>query len=379
MAIPAYTLKMRKLAFIALPLFALSLTFGAYDWLLGLDYHWFSTMWGPFTFLPEPAGSSMSLLVLVITGLAQRRIFEGDRYDGALPHHGEVDALVHGFLGLHRVQPIHAHLVCEHAGRDRIFYPAKHGIVERLSLFLVIGRFFVPFALLLVRSPKKKARQLCMIAGWLVFMQLVDIYVVILPALHGSGLHLSIWDLVSLVGIGATLGFLYLRIARRGRRSFRIAIPACWSLFAQPINRDARRTISRFQPRSMFSTWIGVVLLFAFFGLLALVVIGHLAARRQLRRKAGQSAYWRSCKRCVRKRPRSLTTYAWVDKSKGVVRIPIEQAMKLTVAELAQKNPRRPIRLQRRRQTAPPQRRLIDCSISAGNANSCRDSKTDIG
>ena len=41
---PAYTLQMRKLAFTSLPLFAASLTFGAYDWLLGIDYHWFSTM-----------------------------------------------------------------------------------------------------------------------------------------------------------------------------------------------------------------------------------------------------------------------------------------------------------------------------------------------
>jgi len=36
---------------------------------------------------------------------------------------------------------------------------------------------------------------------------------------------------------------------------------------------------------------------------------------------------------------KALTTYAWVDKNKGVVRIPITDAMKLTVAELAQKAP----------------------------------------
>ena len=51
-----------------LPLFALSLTFGAYDWLMSLDYHWFSTMWGVYIFAGA-AGSSMSLLVLVITAL----------------------------------------------------------------------------------------------------------------------------------------------------------------------------------------------------------------------------------------------------------------------------------------------------------------------
>jgi len=65
---PAFTINMRRLGFVALPLFAFSLTFGAYDWLLGLDYHWFSTMWGVYIFAGA-AGSSMSLLVLVITAL----------------------------------------------------------------------------------------------------------------------------------------------------------------------------------------------------------------------------------------------------------------------------------------------------------------------
>src|SRR4051812_9456319 len=40
---PGFTLKNRTMGFIALPLFGVSLTFGAYDWLLGLDYKWFST------------------------------------------------------------------------------------------------------------------------------------------------------------------------------------------------------------------------------------------------------------------------------------------------------------------------------------------------
>src|SRR5437773_5015963 len=74
-----------------------------------------------------------------------------------------------------------------------------------LSLFLVIGRFFVPFALLLLRSPKKRPRQLCMIAGWLVFMQLVDIYLVCRLLLDKIDLHVIIWDFVCLIAIGATL------------------------------------------------------------------------------------------------------------------------------------------------------------------------------
>lgn len=88
----------------------------------------------------------------------------------------------------------------------------------------------------------------------------------------------------------------------------------------------------------MFSTWIGMVLLFAFFGLLVLVVIGasprgdrYEEKRAKVRAEKLQTARDQNAK--------ALTTYAWVDKSKGVVRIPINDAMKLTVAELAEKSP----------------------------------------
>src|SRR5438552_8945421 len=65
---PRFTILMRKVAFASLPIFALCLTFGAFDWLMSLNYHWFSTMFGVYIFAGA-AGSSMSLLVLVITAL----------------------------------------------------------------------------------------------------------------------------------------------------------------------------------------------------------------------------------------------------------------------------------------------------------------------
>jgi hypothetical protein len=88
----------------------------------------------------------------------------------------------------------------------------------------------------------------------------------------------------------------------------------------------------------MFSTWIGVVLLFAFFGLLALVVFrasprgdDYEAKRAKVRTEKLEAAQ--------KETMTALTTYGWVDKTKGVARIPIDHAMKLTVADLAQKKP----------------------------------------
>src|SRR5437773_1876631 len=211
---PRFTISMRKVAFVSLPMFALCLTFGAYDWLVGLNYRWFSTMFGVYIFAGA-AGSSMSLLVLVITALRQA----GYLKDVVTVEHYHIMGkwmlaftIFWAYIGFGQYMLIWYANIPE---ETEYFVRRNTESWNSLSLFLVIGRFFVPFALLLLRSPKKRPRQLCMIAGWLVFMQLVDIYLVILPALHGVGLHVSIWDFVCLIAIGATLAFFYLRILAR--------------------------------------------------------------------------------------------------------------------------------------------------------------------
>ncbi len=211
---PAHTLNMRKVAFTCLPIFALSLTFGAYDWLLGLDYHWFSTMWGVYIFAGA-AGSSMSLLVLVITALRSAGYL---KEIVTVEHYHIMGKWMLSFTVFWAYIGFSQYMLIWYANmpeETEYFIRRNTESWNAVSLFLVIGRFFIPFALLLLRSPKKQPGKLCLIAGWIVFMQLVDIYIVILPALHGLGLHLSIWDLVALVGIGATLTFFYLRIVTK--------------------------------------------------------------------------------------------------------------------------------------------------------------------
>jgi hypothetical protein len=211
---PAFTMNMRRLAFISLPLFALSLTFGAYDWLLGVDYRWFSTMWGVYIFAGA-AGSSMSLLVLVITGLRKAGYL---RETVTIEHYHIMGKWMLAFVIFWAYIGFGQYMLIWYANipeETEYFIRRNTESWNALSLLLVIGRFFVPFALLLIRGPKKKPLQLCLIAGWLVFMQMLDIYIVILPALHGPGVHISIWDFIPLLGIGGTLGFFFLWILRR--------------------------------------------------------------------------------------------------------------------------------------------------------------------
>src|SRR5438309_828593 len=208
---PRFTIGMRKVSFISLPMFALCLTFGAYDWLVGLNYRWFSTMFGVYIFAGA-AGSSMSLLVLVITALRQAGYLKGVV---TMEHYHIMGKWMLAFCVFWAYIGFGQYMLIWYANmpeETQYFVTRNTESWWTLSMLLVIGRFFGPFAILLVRSVKKHPRQLCLISGWIVFMQLLDIYLIVLPALHGTGVHLSLWDFVTLIAIGTTLAFVYLRI-----------------------------------------------------------------------------------------------------------------------------------------------------------------------
>jgi hypothetical protein len=208
---PRFTIKMRKVAFVSLPLFALALTFGAFDWLMSLNYHWFSTMWGVYIFAGA-CGASMSLLVLVITALRNagylKDVITMEHYH-AMGKWMLAFTVFWAYIGFSQYMLIWYANIPE---ETEYFIRRNTESWWLLSTFLVFGRFFLAFPILLMRSIKKKPQQICIIAGWILFMQLLDMYIVVLPALHGNGVHLSILDFVPLIAIGATLAFFYLRI-----------------------------------------------------------------------------------------------------------------------------------------------------------------------
>jgi hypothetical protein len=211
---PRFTIWMRKVAFTSLPLFALCLTFGAFDWLMSLNYRWFSTMFGVYIFAGA-AGSSMSLLVLVITALRQAGYLKDVV---TLEHYHIMGKWMFAFCVFWAYIGFGQYMLIWYANmpeETEYFITRNTESWWVLSMLLVIGRFFGPFAILLLRSIKKQPHRLCYVAGWILCMQMLDMYLVILPALHGTGVHVSIWDLVSLIAIGATLGFAYLQIVPR--------------------------------------------------------------------------------------------------------------------------------------------------------------------
>jgi len=92
------------------------------------------------------------------------------------------------------------------------------------------------------------------------------------------------------------------------------------------------------QARAPWSVWFGIVLLFALFGVIVLAIIGP-APRGSDYEEARAKKRGENLKTLREEADKALTTYGWIDKNKGVARIPIERAMELTVAELAKQKP----------------------------------------
>src|SRR5438132_5226022 len=90
--------------------------------------------------------------------------------------------------------------------------------------------------------------------------------------------------------------------------------------------------------RAPLSAWFGIVLLFALVGVIVLAIIGPSPRGTDYEETRAKKRI-ENLKTVREEADKALTTYAWVDKNKGVARIPIEHAMELTVAELAKQTP----------------------------------------
>jgi hypothetical protein len=204
-----HTYFLRKAAIAGLPIFAVCLTFASVDWLMGLDYHWFSTMWGVYIFAGS-AGSSMALLVLVITALRKAGYLRAVNEE----HYHIMGKFMLAFTVFWAYIAYSQYMLIWYANmpEESIYFKIRNTAGwHTLTSILVVGRFFIPFPLLLFQGSKKNVRILCAIAGWMIAMQLLDHYIIVLPALHTSGVSVSPYDIGSLLAVGGAAAHLFIR------------------------------------------------------------------------------------------------------------------------------------------------------------------------
>src|SRR6266478_8424273 len=90
--------------------------------------------------------------------------------------------------------------------------------------------------------------------------------------------------------------------------------------------------------RAPKSAWFGIVLLFALFGVIVLTIIGPTPRTSDYEETRAKKRV-ENLKTLREEADKALTMYGWIDKNKGVARIPIERALELTVTDLAKQKP----------------------------------------
>ena len=204
--------------------FAVTLTFAAIDWVMGLDYKWFSTMWGVYVF----AGSALnSMAVIIIVTIWLRRqgylkkvvTVEHDHIMGKLAFAFTV------FWAYISFSQFFLYWYANITEETSYFILRNTGHWNTVSICLVAFHFFAPF-LLMIRSDVKKKNGFMLFMGfYLLTLHFLDVYHMVIPERgpsvtaiidHDPKLWIDLpaaWalDILAFIIIGAGFIFLLLR------------------------------------------------------------------------------------------------------------------------------------------------------------------------
>ncbi len=219
---PKWFLFMRRWSCGFLPFFATAWTFLVFDWLMALDYAWFSTMWGVYLFAGS-ALNSMGLLIVILTLLRRAGYLKNVV---TMEHYHLMGKLLHAFVIFWAYIAFSQFFLIWYANitEETIFYLTRNTDfwnVYTIAL-LVAGHFFLPFLVLLIRKVKMMPLVVSGVAIWNLAMHVFDIYWIIIPErgpslTGGSGdIQMTIpgawlFDVLAFVSVAGIFGYVLLR------------------------------------------------------------------------------------------------------------------------------------------------------------------------
>lgn len=182
------TLRMQRWAPLGLVLLGLSSTFFAFDWLMSLQYTWFSTIYGVYFWVGGLRGSLSLAVLIVLTlhacGYLQKTITMEHLHDAAKIMFGLT--IFWAYIAFSQYFLIWYGNMPE---ETQFYLLRRNGTWYDLSLLLPILYFVVPFFMLLPRAHKRSPRWLAASATLILFMHACDLYWQILPVLHPDTIH----------------------------------------------------------------------------------------------------------------------------------------------------------------------------------------------
>jgi hypothetical protein len=198
---PRVTRRLIQLSAPALILFALSTTGAAIDWIMSLDPHWYSTMFGVYYFAGAFVGFAavMAIVTVVLRG--------GGVLGGAVTveHLHDLGKLLFAFTVFWAYIAFSQYFLIWYGNipEETVFYLHRsQGGWKTLSALLAAGHFVVPFFFLMSYKVKRSPALLVTGATWMAAMHYLDIYWLIMPVLHEHDVHFHALDVAAFAGIG---------------------------------------------------------------------------------------------------------------------------------------------------------------------------------
>lgn len=204
---PALARKLSILSGGGLLVYALTVNFSVTDWLMSVNPHWFSTMWGPM-FMVGQALAAFALTILVLVMLIRTEPMSRVLNTG---HFHDLGKFLFAFLMLWAYLAFSQFLIVYSANlaEEVPHYLARsRGGYEYVTIALIVLHFIVPYAMLLSRNLKRDYNRLRLIAGWLLLMRVVDYYWQVAPEFHET-LSVSVIDVALPIALGGIFLVLY--------------------------------------------------------------------------------------------------------------------------------------------------------------------------
>ena len=186
---PAGMVRFRTLSAPGILFLVLTITFAVTDWIMSLDPHWFSTIFG----LMLTAGfglAAFALTTMVLSAVGPVGAFEGHLAPRHFHDYGKwllAFTMLWAYLNFSQFLIIWSGNLPEEIPW---YIERMHGAWGAVAIALVIGHFFLPFLLLLSRD-LKKSKWLPRLAAFILFMRLLDLIFLVAPAFehHGFPVH----------------------------------------------------------------------------------------------------------------------------------------------------------------------------------------------
>ncbi|HLV94832.1 MAG TPA: hypothetical protein VKS44_06550 [Candidatus Acidoferrales bacterium] len=200
---PRLTKRMGSLSGPGLILWGLVLTWASVDWVMSIESHWFSTIYG-MLFMVIAALTAMCFVLFVL-----RMLSDEEPLKDCVPpkDFNDLGNLMLTFVMLWAYLSFSQFLIIWEGNlKDEVpwYITRAFGGWAAIAVVLMVLHFGVPFLLLLQRPLKRRLRSLSVIAAGVFFLSMVDVYWLVVPAFESErkGPYFHPLDFVALLAIG---------------------------------------------------------------------------------------------------------------------------------------------------------------------------------